>query len=383
MSGIKKSKIKNPQTMEELMARYGGKIRVFRRGQPVEGRVTAITGRRIYFDIGGKTEGMVLGREFEACRDFIRTLKPNDKVKLIVAVPESDRGQTLLNLRQTVQDSARKYFQQKLEKGEEVMVKGRGLNKGGVVVSAPFGLQGFIPGSQLGGAWVNKHEKLINRFLKVKVIEVNQEENRLIFSERLVSEADKIAQEEALLKKIKIGRRYRGEIVQVLPYGLMVEIKVPEIRVPKASRVSRVSGVVGLVHISEVSWSRVEDLGKFYKEGDKIEVKAVDIGDALAAGQGGKLQLSIKQLQPDPWEGLASKYSADKPVKGTVKRLAAYGAIVEIGEGIEGLLHISKIPPDFQIDVGSRVNCLVESVDKENRRLALGLVLTKKPVGYK
>jgi len=134
--------------------------------------------------------------------------------------------------------------------------------------------------------------------------------------------------------------------------------------------------VTGLVHISEVSWERVEDLGKLYKVGDKVKVKALKIEE-------GKLQLSLKQLLPDPWQDSVKKYPKDTQIKGRVRRLEAYGAIVEIEPGVEGLLHISKIPPDYQINVQDEISCFVESVDLENRKISLGLVLRKKPVGYK
>lgn len=359
---------KSPQTMEELVALYGEKVRGFQKGEEIEGEVTAITGKSIYFDIGGKTEGVVLGREFEACREFIKTLAVGGKVKLRVGNPENERGQILLNLRKSTHGHAWKSIEEKLKSGEEIEVRGKELNKGGLIVAAPFNLQGFVPGSQLGSKWQGKHQTLINRTLKVKVIEVDRKNNRLVFSERLVSDAEKIAVEEKLLKKVKIGKTYDGEIVQVMPYGLMVEIEAV-----KSAKIS------GLVHISEVSWGKVEDLNNLYKAGDKAKVKVLKI-EASPAGQAGKLQLSIKQLSPDPWEKLKV---GDTPVKVVVKRLAAYGALVELEPGIEGLLHISKIPPDYEIDVGKKISCFVESVDIKNRKLSLGLVLKKKPVGYK
>jgi len=362
---IKVSKsLKSPKTMDELMALYGGKIRGFKRGEEITARVTAIGGKKIYFDIGGKTEGVVLGREFEYCRDFIKTLRVGSELKVKVGNPENDRGQILLNLRQASQGLAWNSFEENLKSQEEIEVQGRELNKGGLVVSAPFGLQGFVPSSQLGMAWHDKQESLINRVLKVKVIEVDRENNRLVFSERLVSEAEKITQEKLVLKKIKPGKTYNGEITQVLPYGLTVKIKAKELTIE------------GLVHISEISWKKVDDLNGIYKAGDKIKVEALKI-------DGPKLQLSVKRLLADPWTDLEKKYPTDSSIEGLVRRLAAYGALIELEPGVEGLLHISKIPPDYKIDVGGKVACFVESVDKKNRKISLGLVLQKKPIGYK
>lgn len=346
------------------MATGGERIRGFKRGEEVEGVVTAIFPKRMYIDVDGKTEGVILGREFEAAKEFIRTLKVGEKVRVVVGNPESERGQILLNFRRLAKNYAWNFFEEKLKSGEEVEVQGRELNKGGLVVEAPFGLFGFIPGSQIGSLWQKKMEGLINRVLKVKVIEADRPADRLVFSEKQVSEAEKIARQKALLKKVKTGGVYQGEIVQVLPYGLLVQISVLG------------KEITGLVHISEISWEKIADLASLYKEKDKVKVKVQEVGDD-------RLSFSIRQLLPDPWEKLEEKYQKDVPVKGAVVRLASYGALVELEPGVEGLVHISKIPPQFKIDAGDKISCFVESIDRQNRRIALGLMLKEKPIEYK
>lgn len=404
----------SPQTMEELIELYGEKVKGFKKGEEIDAKITAITAKSMYFDINGKTEGVVLGREFEACKGFIQTLKVGSKLKVRVGNPENDRGQILLNLRQAARDYAWEFFEDKLKKQEAMTVRGKEVNKGGLIVMVPYGLQGFVPGSQLGSKWQGKHQTLVNRVVKAIVIEVDRKNNRLVLSERLVSDADKIAAEEELLKKVKIGKSYEGKIVQVLPYGLMVEIAITEpqrstqkrgkekpanarLTSPSGEAISgqaearkglkrgdsvssadssALSAIPGLVHISEISWGRVEDIKSLYQTGDKIKVKTLRVEE-------GKLQLSVKQLASDPWGDLKKRYPQGEPIKGVVKRLEAYGALVEIEPGIEGLLHISKIPPDYQINVGDKVSCFVELANPKERKLSLGLVLKKKPVGYK
>jgi small subunit ribosomal protein S1 len=262
-------------------------------------------------------------------------------------------------------DYSWRFFEEKLKREEEVEVCGRELNKGGLVVEAPFGMFGFIPGSQLGSLWQKKLESLINRTLKVKVIEADRRQDRLVFSEKQVSEAGKIAARRATLKKLKMDKAYEGVVRQVLPYGLLLEIEI-----------AKGEKIEGLVHISEISWEKIEDLGKLYQEGDSLKVKVLGI-------EGDKLNLSARQLLSDPWEKLEKKYPKDMPVKGKVTRLASFGALVELAPGIEGLIHISKIPPRFKIEVGDKISCFVESIDQEARRLSLGLVLKEKPIGYK
>jgi len=351
-----------PQTMEELLAM--SKVQGLRKGQLVEGVVTEIGSNSIFIDIGAKTEGVVLGKEFEREKDFIKNLKPGDKVKAYVGSVEDERGQILLSLRQAAVGFAWEKFAQMMKTKERVEVRGREVNKGGLIVDAPYGLQGFIPGSQIGSSWEGKIDSLINRKLLVEVIEVNQEQNRLVFSEKLVSDEEKLKKTAKAIGKLKIGDVFEAEVTQVAPFGVFVKIKTKE------------GEVEGLVHISEISWLKVDDLTQIYKPGDKVSVKVINL-------EGGRVQFSIKQLLPDPWEEMDKKFPVGFQTSGKVTRLASFGALVEIEKGIEGLIHISKIPPEYILQEGDKVSVYIESVDKKNRRISLGLVLKEKPVGYK
>jgi ribosomal protein S1 len=358
-----------PQTMEELLAQSSLPIKIFKVGDVVEGIVTEKTPKAIYLDIGGKTEGMVIDREMKAAADFIKDLKVGDKVLAVVTQPENDKGQTLLSLKKAALQKLWQEFEEKLKTEEIVKVRGVQVNKGGLLVELK-GLSGFIPASQFSSALAGKVTELIGKTLEVKVIEVDQAKNRLVFSEKAVSEASLLKEQAEALKKIKVGDILEAEITGVMPFGFFAKVTVGEKRKPVT--------LEGLVHISEISWEKVEDPAKFHNVGDKVKVKVLGVDKKT-----GKLNLSIKQLLPDPWEDIEKKYPVDSKVKGNVVRLAPFGVFINLEPGIEGLIHISKIPAEKTFEVGDKVDCFVEFLDKENRRLSLGLVLKEKPVGYK
>ncbi len=353
-----------PTTMEELLAFEENKVRGLKKGEIVDGIVSEITSKNIFIDIGAKTDGVVLGREFDRSKDFIKNLKPGDKVKAYVGSTENENGQILLSLRQAASDYAWEEYENLLKNSGSVEVKGRELNRGGLIVDTLFGLQGFVPGSQIGTAWQGKLDQLVGQKFEVKVIEVNREQNRLVFSEKLISDAEKIEKTAEAMKKLKLEDVFDAEITQVAPFGLFVKIGVED------------ESIEGLVHISEVSWQKVEELEKMYKPGDKVKVKVISLDD-------GRVQFSIKQLLPDPWEELEKRYPVDTKIKGKIGRLTSFGALVEIEPGIEGLVHISKIPPELTLNDEDELDVYIESVDRKARRISLGLVLSQKPVGYK
>ena len=345
--------------MAELLAQTGYQLRGLRKGEYLTGTVAEIKGGTIFIDVGAKTEGIVTGKELALVKDFVSHLKVGDQVEVQVRVPENDRGQTLLSLRKAAMDYGWKFFEEKLKTGEEVTVFAREERHGGAIVVAPMGLLGFIPGSQIGKKYHHQPRELIGKKVKVKVLEVDRDKNRLVFSERLASEPEEVEQERQLIAQIKLNQQFKAKVVRVEPFGLFVQIKVKN------------KPLEGLVHISEVSWEKVEDLPQMYQVGDEVEVLLLNKED-------GRLQFSIKRLTPDPWADIEKKYPVDKQFKGEVVRLASFGALVRLEPGIEGLIHISKIPPEAKLEVGQKVRCYVESLDKENRRLSLGLVLTGK-----
>ncbi len=364
---LKESKTPNnePSTMEELLAQPKNVLKTFKRGDTVTGKVTEITGRAVYIYVGGKAEAIVADREFEAARDYVKTLKVGDEITAFVTSPENDAGQIIVSLKRAAANSRWKIFEDALTEGGTIVVRGKEVNKGGLVVETE-GIYGFIPASQLSKDVMGHPESLIAKSVEVKVIEVDREQNRLVLSEKAVTEAAEIAERKKLLELVKMGETYMGKVVGVVPFGAFVEVKIDS------------TSLEGLVHISEISWEKIEEVSKTLKEGDEVEVKVIGTDE-----ESGKLALSLKQLSDDPWKDMSRKYVVDGKHKGKVVKVMPYGVIVHMEKGIEGLIHASKMPPDMAFAEGQEVEVFVESVDMDKRRLSLGVVLTEKPVGYK
>jgi len=359
-----------PQTMEELLAQTGYQLKGLKRGDVIEAVVVEKTKSMLHLDIGGKSEGAVIDREMKAAKDFIKNLQVGDKITAVVTQAENDRGQTLLSLKKAAAENLWAEFNEKLKTGQTIKVRGKEINRGGLVVETK-GIQGFIPASQFGTQQVGKIEKLVDQEIEVKVIEVDKEKNRLIFSEKKVSDAGLLKAQKKALAKVKVDDVFTGTVTGVMPFGLFVKVEVPSKKKEKIF-------LEGLVHISEISWEKVDDPSKFYNQGDEVKVKVLLIDE-----NSGKLNLSIKQLVLDPWKDIEKKYKVDRKVKGEMVRMAPFGVFVKLDSGIEGLIHISKIPVEKSFNPGDKLDCYIESVDPENRRISLGLVLKEKPVGYK
>lgn len=358
----------NLETMEGLLASEEFAPRGYKRGDVVEGVVSSLSGKEILIDFGGKMEGIVGQKEWDVIREFAAKLKVGDKITAVVISGENDKGQMIVSIRQ----AGAKYRWQKalelLKTGTAVAVRGVEINKGGLVVEFE-GIRGFIPGSLLTPEHQGDMNRMLNRVIQAKVIEVDQAQNRLIFSEKAIAGAEELAKKlEEVKVKIKIGEKNSGKVSAVMSYGIFVNLD-PDVTS---------GGIDGLVHISEVSWQKVENLGELFKIGDKVKVLVLGINEA-----DGKLNLSIKQLLPDPWSDLAKKYTAEQEIKGKVTRISSYGIFIQLEEGLEGLIHISKVSPDASYEVGDKVTCLVESVDSVAHRISLIPVLKAKPIGYK
>jgi ribosomal protein S1 len=363
---------KKPSTMEELLETTGYTLKGLKKGQKVKGVVTDVTKRMILIDIGAKTEGVVIEKEYEVAREMLEDLAVGDEVEAYVGSPENERGQILLSLRQAVMDKKWGLFEQLIKTEEVVTVKGLEVNKGGIIVSAK-GVRGFVPSSQFGREYLGKLEELQNQTFDVKVIEVDREKNRLIFSEKAVSEKAAIAQQAQALKHVKVGDELEGVVSGIMPFGVFVRVNLPA---GKAG-VNKLF-LEGLVHISEISWEKVDNPGSHFKTGDKLKVSVIGVDEKSA-----RLNLSVKKLSDDPWKKMAEKYPEGTKVKGEITRLASFGAFVNLAPGVDGLIHISKIPADQEFKPGLKIDCFVESVDADQRRMSLSLALTSKPVGYK
>ena len=352
-----------PTSMAELLAKSGKKVQTFTQGQRVQATILSKSYNALVLDIGGKSEGIVTEKGYTDAKEFIETLKLGDKVLATVLVPETREGTTILALKDAIKDIAWGKLEEAKKKGADIPVLGKMLGTSGLTVDIS-GVEGFIPMSQLGKIALEDSQNLVGKYFKVKVIEVDKASNKVVLSEKEVSEAGDIAAAKEALKKIKEGEVYDGVVTTVAPFGAFVKIKAG-----KAS-------LEGLVHVSELSFSKVNLPKDVVAEGDKVKVRVL-------ASREGKLAFSIKQAQKDPWSEVEAKYKVEDKITGKVTRISDFGAFVELEPGIEGLIHITKIPPTHKLAVGQEVKCIIEEVHPKDKRIALGLVLTSIPVGYK
>jgi small subunit ribosomal protein S1 len=353
-----------PVTMAELLANTNYQVVVPKKGSTVKGTVTSKTKKNLIIDIGAKTEGVVSDKEFDMAVDYIEHLNAGDAIEAVVLSTENDRGQVMLSLKQAALDAKWQFFLDAMAKDQTLSAKGIEVNKGGLIVLVN-GVRGFVPSSQFGKQFMGNINALKGQTLDVKAIEVDREKNRLIFSERHVSEAGEIAQRAQALEEVKVGEIYEGVVSGVMHFGLFVTVEVP------VTGSTSVGQVEGLVHISEMSWEKVNNPKDYHKVGDRIKVKVLGIDD-----QNGKLNLSLKQLTDDPWKDIATRYPVGTTFTGTVTRVEAFGVFVNVEAGVDGLIHSSKLTPEVKLAKGEEVTVTVENVDSEQRRMSLSIVET-------
>lgn len=358
-------------TMEDLLKEVGDQIVVPSKYQTVKGKVLRKTDKELCLDIGAKVEGVVKDREFTLAKDYINDLKAGDEVEATVISDEGEAGRILLSLRQSVNTSKWEFFEKALEEETELEALGLEVNKGGLIVLVE-GVRGFVPSSQFGKQWVGKFSNLKGKKFKVRVIEVDPEKNRLIFSERHVSEAKELALKDKALEKVKPSDIYEGVVSGVMHFGLFVTVEVP------VDKDGTIGHVEGLVHISEISWEKVNHPKDYHKVGDRIKVKVLDI-DANT----GKLNLSIKQLKEDPWLTINERYQVGDTISGVVSRIENFGVFVNVEPGVDGLIHASKLNPSQEFKKGDKVSVVIESISAQDRRMSLAPVLTERPVEYR
>ncbi len=376
---VSEKTVKKASSMEDLMKVHGGTIKGFKRGEKVTGKVIGVTKRTVLVDVGGKAEAMVSEMEFEMAKDYFRALKPGDKVEGIVLVTENDTGQVILSLRKAAIDTRWTALEQSLADETELTVKVKETTKGGVLADLD-GVFGFIPVSQMSRDLEANPGAAVGKSLKVKVVEVDRAANKLVLSEKAVTDAVEIEKQKKALSAIKIGGEYDATVVGVVPFGVFAEIIAQE---PKSMSKSKAKAeeelkFEGLIHISELSWEKIDDVAKEIKIGTKLKVQVIGVDEET-----GKLALSVKRLTDDPWLIVSKKYKTDSKHEGTVTKIAPYGVLVRMEKGIEGLIHASKMPAEQSFTEGQKVDVFVESVDLDKRRLSLGVVLSAKPVGYK
>lgn len=360
------------KTMADLLANNNFKIFSPKKDSIVEGVVKSKNDKSVVIDIGAKTEGIIVGKEFTEAEEFIKDLEVGQKVEVLVVNPDNNKGQVLLSIKNAANKQKWDFFSDALEKDEILEAKGVETNKGGLIVVIN-GVRGFVPSSQFGKKYLGNLDKLKGETLNVKVIEVDKDKNRLIFSEKFVSEAKELAQREEALGSVKVDETYEGVVSGLMPFGLFVTVEVP------INDKGDVGLVEGLVHISEISWEKVTHPANYHKLGDRIKVKVMGIDE-----NSGKLNLSIKQLSEDPWSKVEEKYPIGSVISGIVSRVEQFGVFVNIEPGVDGLIHNSKMTGEEKsLTKGEKISVSVENIDKENKRMSLSLVSNELPVDYK
>lgn len=359
----------SPQTMDELLAMTGYQLRGLKRGDVLEGIVRRVSPKEVTVDIGRKTECVVIDRELETYRDALMALAPGDRVMAQVIVEENDRGNPVVSLRRSIFERRWRELREKQKSGEFVEVLFKEPVRGGILVDYG-GIRGYIPQSQLDSDAVKQLDKLTGRRATVKIIEVDEATNRLVFSQRQAAEGEVLAKQREILALVPVGKTVDATITGVVPFGAFAKFAV--------DRDGERYEVEGLIHISEIAWEKVDDPNAYLKVGDTLKVKVVGVDE-----QTGKLTLSIKQLLPDPWEHVLDMFEKDSVVKGTVTRVTPFGVFVSLSPGIEGLIHISKLAPGQEPRSGEEISCTIEEIKPDQRKISLSMTLVEKPIGYR
>ncbi|HRQ86534.1 MAG TPA: S1 RNA-binding domain-containing protein [Candidatus Saccharibacteria bacterium] len=346
-------------TMDELLANESSNVKQLTAGEVVEGTVLSVRKHEVLVDLGPYGVGLVPRREV----GFSRALAVGEEVSASIVDTELENGQVLLSLRKAAKDKGWDELAVKAESGEIIEVSPYDANRGGLLVEYE-GVRGFLPVSQLSAEHyprVGSNDKeeilqrlnsLINQTLKVRILDVDRKSNKLIFSE-------KEAVKEGLasrFEKLAIGDGVKGVVTGVVDYGVFVNVE----------------GIEGLVHISEISWERVNNPADYVKVGQTIEAKIIAIDKD-------RLSLSMKQLTEDPWMSEVDQFKAGDKVEGTVTRITPFGAFVQISPAVEALVHISELgegdsaDPEKLFTLNERKEFVVLDIEKENRKISLGL----------
>lgn len=359
----KLNKTSKATSMAELLASYKSPFVTFTKGQLVKGKITKLTSSEILIDVSAKTEAVVLEKDKKILRNLLATLKVGDEVTVSVLNPESDLGHPVVSLRRFIDSIAWEKLAEIQKNKETIEVLVDEITRGGFLVTAEQGLSGFLPNSHI--SFLQNPQDILGKKIKVFVLELNKPLHKIIFSQKPMID---IKDFEAFIKEFKIGQKISATVANITPFGVFVNL-------PKNKDNKTVDG---LIHISEISWNKVEDITKTAIPGEKIE--AIVIGFDKEAK---RIDLSIKRITQDPLEETINKYTIDQKVKGIVIKILSIGALLKLEEGIEGFIRKEKIPPTVNYKEGDEIQATVSQIDKEKHRLILIPILKEKPIGYR
>ena len=359
---------------EEIAEAYDKTLSNVNVGEVVEGTVTGITKREVLVNIGYKSEGVIPVSEFRYNPD----LKVGDKIEVYVESAEDKGGQLVLSHKKARQLKSWDRVNEALEKDEIIKGYIKCRTKGGMIVDV-FGIEAFLPGSQIDVKPIRDYDVYVDKTMEFKVVKINQEFRNVVVSHKALIEAELEAQKQVIMSKLEKGQILEGTVKNVTTYGVFAYL----------------GGVDGLIHITDLSWGRVNHPEEIVALDQKIQVVILDFDDAKK-----RIALGLKQLTPHPWEALDQNLKVGDKVKGRVVVMADYGAFVEIAPGVEGLIHVSEMSWSQHLrsaqefmKVGDEVEAVILTLDREERKMSLGIkqltpdpwenIETKYPVGTK
>ena len=355
-------------SMAELMARHSAKpINALKKGDYVKGILTKLNKREMLVDIQAKGEAIVLEHDPKMLRSIQAFLKEGQEVEVSIISPESESGQPVVSLRRFIQDIVWKELETIKKNQDKVDVTINEVTKGGFVVSTHDGQSGFLPNSHSNAS---QGALSVGKTIQVTIADLNREDNKIIFSQKITMTPEEFSE---VTKEFTKGTKVKGEISSVTTFGYFVMLH------PKSTDKT----IDGLIHVSEISWDRVEDPLTLYKVGQEVEV--VVIGTDRDSR---RVDLSFKRLTSDPFEKLKEEYPVDKQITAKVARTEDGNVYLDLGDPstgsgqgyVEGLIKKEKIPPMTTYEAGQNVTATVTSHDMRRRRIELTPGLKEKPL---
>ena len=340
----------------------------------VEGVVVNISDRDAIIDINAKSEGVISLNEFR----YNPGLKVGDKVEVLIDIREDATGQLILSHRKARVIMAWDRVNNAHDTGEIVNGFVKCRTKGGMIVDV-FGIEAFLPGSQIDVKPIRDYDVYVNKTMEFKVVKINHEFKNVVVSHKALIEADIEQQKKEIIKQLEKGQVLEGTVKNITSYGVFMDL----------------GGVDGLIHITDLSWSRINHPSEIVELDEKINVVILDFDEDKS-----RIQLGLKQLSKHPWEALSDDVKVGDKVKGKVVVIADYGAFIELAEGVEGLVHVSEMSwsthlrsaGDF-VKVGDEIEAMIITFDREDRKMSLGIkqltpdpwtdITSKYPIGSK
>lgn len=340
--------------LKEMVGMYLDSLKHLEEGEVLKGRVLRVDEKDVLVDIGFKSEGIIPLDEFAGSE----SLKVGDEIDVFLERIEDDQGLVVLSKQRADFVKVWDRVKDAAEKGE--VVEGRLVKKikGGVVVDL-FGVEAFLPGSQIALRQPQSIESLMSQTLRFKIIKLNKRRRNIVVSRRLVLEEEREKAKASILKELGVGQLREGYVKNITDFGAFIDL----------------GGIDGLLHITDMSWGRIRHPSEVLSVGDKVQVKVLSFDPDRE-----RISLGIKQLSDYPWEHVDARYPVGTRIKGRVVSITEYGAFVELEKGVEGLIHISEMSwtkhvrhPSKILKEGQEVECMVLKVDKEKERISLGL----------